>query len=544
MKLFAETWRKCEIVLSASKEYENPIHDVILDMEISNGNKTLSVPGFWNGKTQWILRFALPEAGTWEFKTICKEDGALDNIEGTVECSLYSGELEIFKRGFVTTHPDKQYFVYADGTPFFYLGDTHWNFLAEEFDSAGDRCPFKEYGSHFKYIVDKRVEQGFNVYQSEPNEAKFNIIDGIDENDVEGFTEMDRYFDYIAQKGLVHANAQFFFPSKMVDAMLNVPDYEARLKDASRYWVARYSCYPCMWTLGQEVDSNFLRFVNMPLPFDRFHNPYIKICQWLYEYDPLKQPISAHQESCFRAGDQTSAVNSLFRETKGHSWWAAQWKVKLNVPTDFTAPIDYWCNGQNKPVINYEARYEQYWTNTRGARIQGWTSILNGMFGHGYGAVEIWLYKTHCDMIMDTLRDGVITTLETKRTPWYKSIELNGAYQMGYMRKFFEALPWWQLEPCFNLTKHFKADNEYYSAAHINDDLYVAYFYYKIDGIATDITGTFFVSDENAVYTYQWFDPRTGTYLEEMPAKITVNAFKIPPRPTKEDWVVMVKKEK
>ena len=30
--------------------------------------------------------------------------------------------------------------------------------------------------------------------------------------------------------------------------------------------------------------------------------------------------------------------------------------------------------------------------------------------------------------------------------------------------------------------------------------------------------------------------------LEEMPAKITVNAFKIPPRPTKEDWVVLLKK--
>ena len=533
-----QTWLKNEISLIASKEYDDPVKNVILDMEITNGNKTLFVPGFWNGKKEWLIRFALPEEGLWSYKTVCKEDSSLDGITGEVECEKYTGSLDIYKHGFVTTDPDKQYFIYADGTPFFYLGDTHWNFLVEEFDTPGGYDK-----SHFKYIVDKRVEQGFNVYQSEPIAAKFNIADGIDEKDVEGFKEMDRYFDYIAQRGLVHANAQFFFPTAMVKAMLDTPDYEIRLKEASRYWVARYSCYPCMWTLGQEVDSNFLRFTHEPLPFDRFNNPYTKVCQWLYEFDPLKQPASAHQESCFRVSDQTSAVNSLFRDVLGHTWWAAQWKPYLNKPLDFTAPIDFWMNGQNKPVICYEARYDNYWTNTRGARIQGWTAILNGMFGHGYGAVDIWYYNTNCDMIMDTWRDGVITTLETKRTPWYKAVELSCAYQMGYMKEFFEKFSWWRLEPCFNLTKYFKADNEYYSAAHIDSDLYVAYFYDKVDGIATDISGTFFNLEENAEYTYQWFDPRTNTYLEETPATVTNNSFKLPSRPTREDWVVILKKK-
>ena len=94
-KLYAETWRKAEITLTASTVPQNPIHDIILDMVISNGNKTLTVPGFWNGGTEWVLRFALPETGLWEYKTICKEDDALDGVTGTVECTLYSGDLEI-----------------------------------------------------------------------------------------------------------------------------------------------------------------------------------------------------------------------------------------------------------------------------------------------------------------------------------------------------------------------------------------------------------------------------------------------------------------
>ena len=31
---------------------------------------------------------------------------------------------------------------------------------------------------------------------------------------------------------------------------------KAYLEKLSRYWVARYSAYPVIWTLGQEVDND------------------------------------------------------------------------------------------------------------------------------------------------------------------------------------------------------------------------------------------------------------------------------------------------
>ncbi|MBR6765648.1 MAG: DUF4038 domain-containing protein [Clostridia bacterium] len=178
--------------------------------------KEIKVPMFWDGGFSWKARYALTELGTWCFSV--KESGELllgiDGISGTLSCVEYDGDLEIYKHGFLKTEKDVRYFMYADGTPFFYLGDTHWNMVKEEFDSAGEAAGNIETDSHFKYIVDRRVEQGFTVYQSEPIGANYNINNGIiDAEDLPGFWELDKYFKYIAQKGLVHANAELVFPS-------------------------------------------------------------------------------------------------------------------------------------------------------------------------------------------------------------------------------------------------------------------------------------------------------------------------------------------
>lgn len=120
--------------------------------------------------------------------TRCKQDASLDNIAGSFKCAAYRGDLEIYKRGFVQCEKGKKYMTYADGTPFFYLGDTHWGMLTEEIDEAGEHAGDIKTDSHFKYIVDRRVEQGFTVYQSEPINSAFNVEDGeVNASDIPGF---------------------------------------------------------------------------------------------------------------------------------------------------------------------------------------------------------------------------------------------------------------------------------------------------------------------------------------------------------------------
>ena len=190
-----QTWLANELTFTSTKTYENPFEDVSLDVCFTSGRKTLRIPAFWDGGSTWRVRFALPSAGIWEYKADCDDPENKGFMgTGTIECEKYSGTLEIYKHGFIKAIPNVRYFVYDDGTPFFYLGDTHWNFAVEEFDEAGEFAGDIKTDSHFKYIVDKRTEQGFTVYQSEPIGAKYKIGSGVDETDIKGFQDLDRRF--------------------------------------------------------------------------------------------------------------------------------------------------------------------------------------------------------------------------------------------------------------------------------------------------------------------------------------------------------------
>ncbi len=548
----AETWVANEMTFIANKTVDDPVNTRLLDVEFTNGHKTITMPGFWDGDNVWRVRFALPEEGTWTYKTIYSDssDSGVHNKTGSINVTKYAGDLEIYKHGFVKTEPNTKYFMYADGTPFFYLGDTHWNFLAEEYDKVGAKGKGTDTTSHFKYIVNKRVAQGYTVYQSQPNEVSFDMTDGITVKDIIGLKNADKYFKYIADQGLVHANAQFFFASSMNKVVMknySQAEYEKLLDTLSRYWVARFGAYPVMYTLAQEVDNDFYYKENTGdnTEMTAASNPWKFVCTALYKYDPYKNPISAHQEGASKIINYTTASNSAFRNVEGHTWWANQWKPVLNQKFDFSGAKDYWnLSGQGKPAVVYEACYDGLWANEYVARAQGWLAFLNGMFGHGYGAIDIWLYNSTYNMDADTIRNGVTITVETKQTPWGKSIEYASGYQMGYMKQLFEKYEWWKLVPAFDDKKIFVSETGTYSVAHIDTDLYIAYLYDDVSKEGTKLTGTFTGLDANAEYTYQWFNPRTTAMSEPAKAAKDGANFAVGERPSAEDWVLVVQKAK
>ncbi len=535
-----EIWVATEITFQSTEEYVNPFYDVIEDVIFVSENGTeMKIPAFWDGGNTWRVRFAPTETGVWEYKTVCSNeyDTGLHNLTGKVRAVQYEGELDIYKHGFIKTQENTRYFTYADGTPFFYLGDTHWGMPTEELDEAGDHAGDIETDSHFKYIVDKRVEQKFTVYQSEPIGAKYNLYDGFSENDVDGFKEMDRYFQYIAEKGLVHANAQLVFAgdltSKEVLEKVYTKDY---LEMLSRYWVARYSAYPVLWTTAQEVDNDFYaNDRNEHNAFDINTNPWKTVASAVHKYDAYSHPLSAHQEYT----DCTTASNSSFRDLDGHTWYAAQWSVWLDTGCEFRVPKDYWYNGQGKVIINYEGRYDHLWTKNFGARAQGWTAYLNGMYGYGYGAVDMWLYKStyDTDTTSNDGRDKI--TPEDKATFWSESVDFESAYQMGYMREFFENLEWWNLKPNFDDGGYYSPyyNKDLYACATDENDIYVLYFYNQ-----TRLTGILKKMDTSKVYSAKWFNPITNEYIE-ISNEIKPNSlgqYFAPLKPDSNDWVLLV----
>jgi hypothetical protein len=204
----------------------------------------------------------------------------------------------------------------------------------------------------------------------------------------------------------------------------------------------------------------------------------------MHENDPYKHPLSAHQE--FSSMDTTrtkggiNASRSSFRDLPSHTWYAAQTTPPNNKQLNFDIAKDFWYNGQGKVIVNYEGSYDHLWTLEFGARQQGWLAYLNGMFGQGYGAIDIWLYNSKYDMEEPTVRGDITITLEHKHKKWNESVNFPAATQLGtHMHKFFKSFEWWKLQPCFDDQTYLAVSSAWYSGATICNDTYVVYFYNK-----------------------------------------------------------------
>lgn len=572
--LSAKTWVAVELTFESDKSYEDAFNDAQLDLLLCGNGRLYTVPGFWNGGNEWKVRFVCPEAGDWYYKTVCsdKENTSLNDRTGKVVCEEYNGELEIYKHGFISADSGYKYLTYADGTPFFWLGDTHWSLGDETVDMV-------------KTICEKRVSQGFTVYQSEPIGATFDVTNGITQEDMAGFSVYDEKFAIIAENGLVHANAQFFFPAYMQVLIENNGGYsddiiadgmrdlsaEAKeyLEKISRYWVARYGAYPVVWTLGQEVDRDFYWNDESYSEWNYINNPYKLVAEYIEKYDAYDHPVTAHQENAGGtnaygdgkdASDDCKVYNkntktSAFRNVAAHDFYAAQWQPSKTSQSGFNIEKDYWFNSQGKPVINYEGQYCYLWTKNFGARMQGWTAFLNGMYGYGWGGHDTWSYLNTFDEENDS-SDGVdtITSEEKINATWEDSLEYASSYQVGYMKQFFEKTEWHNLIPRFNNMAYFTPClGVYYTCASNKDNTEIVVYFYsfsdktvaeKVNSIfAGKKTGTVGNLVPDAEYTYQWFDPINGEYSEEF--SFTASSFGtyyIGNKPAATDMALLIKK--
>ena len=555
-----EMWRATELVFEAGADYDATGADAVTFDAVfthESGEK-VSRPGFWDGGKTFRVRFAPTKPGRWSWITTCQGDGALGGKSGTLEAKPYAGDLEIYRRGFVKVAKGEKHFAYADGTPFFYLGDTHWGLYKEEIDEPGPHAGTTGATSHFKYIVDRRAAQGFTVLQSEPIGAKFDVTDGkVDAADIPGFQLADRYYQHIADRGLVHANAEFFFAASMNKKLADDP---AAIDRLARYWVARFGAYPVMWTLAQEVDNDFY--------YDRgrghnfycaTNNPWLVVAECLHRADAYNHPLTAHQENTHHTtvtgrgtspGQKRFGGRSVFAAADvaartGHSWWGVQWSPSLTANPDSNVARDYWADP--RPAINYEGRYCYLWTKDFGARAQGYISFLSGMFGYGYGAIDIWLYLSTYD-VKTTSNDGVekITPAD-KQVPWCKSVEFPSALQMAHMRKFFTSFDWWNLKPGFGDGARFTPREgtakkpakgiAYVFATLANPNRVVFYFYGP-----NRLTGTVHGLTPDRFHTMRWFNTRTGEWKDESVTFVSddLGNLELPPKPDASDWALVV----
>jgi hypothetical protein len=536
-----------EIPFVAGKTYENPLageEQCEMDVLFTHKDGTVIVrPAFWDGGDCFKVRFAPTLTGIWEYKTICREDPRLDGLGGTVGSNPYTGDLAVYQHGFLDISDNKRYFIHRDGRPFFYLGDTHWSIPFEAFDSSN----VAGIASQFKHIVDTRIEQGFTVYQSEMAGPEYYALETFGEEDLACFKDLDKKFGYLARQGMVHANAQLFWVAELIEKRDKYPD--EYIEKLVRYWVARYGAWPVMWTCAQESDNDFYYDQeDGQKKCDAEHNPWKIVLKALHRYDAYHHPLSAHMEFASASGDGhgTVASTSSFKHLEGHNWYACQWSPAKKGQIDFRIPKDFWHSDLTKPTVNYEGHYDHFWTKTFGARLQGWTAYLNGMFGYGYGAAGIWLtinqypddlagaYNLESDT--NDANDAFISK-EEKRMSWDKALLLPAAVQLGkYMRNFFESMEWWKLEPRFDDSEWSHFPEASYALATIGKEAYVCYFYNP-----DTATGALKNMQTDTPYTASWYKPSTGEYTDIGAIMADESgSWEAPPKPSAEDWVLWV----
>ncbi len=499
-----QKWLCGELTFHATATYADPFSEVEMTAVFTCEDGTvLTRPAFWDGGDVWRVRVALTRLGAWTYTTACsnKGDTGLHGVSGTIECVEYTGEHAIYKHGFLKVSEDGHYFVHDDGTPFFYLGDTHWLMPHEHWNDSN----VEGIESQFRFMVDMRIAQGFTVYQSEPlSPPRMNFHDGIDEADVAVLREaFDVKFRYLAENGLVHANAQLFFTPTINDNRFT-PEYLVRL---TKMWSARYGAYPVLWTVAQESDADFYGGAEI--------RKWMVVAETLYLNDCYKHPLTAHMCNdgrCF-------AHNTAWGDKYFHSWFGLQAQGMSNLKYF----RDFYNYKPTQPMVNYETGYEHLWNPENGAVCAGYRSFLNGVFGYGYGAHGVWNGNYDSNDWMDY--GGYMR--------WFEGLNLPGGAKLIAMRQLFESIPWWKLTPRFDDTAWWDFDVDMCLST-LEDHTYIAMLFKS--GPANAV----FKQLKKETYSAFWFDVHTGnlTLAEEfVPENGT---YTLPPKPDAGSWVIIV----
>ena len=160
-------WQKVEITLQAGNKYTNPYQEVLVWVDLAGPDFEKRCYGFWDGGSAYRVRVLATKPGEWTWISGSNQaDAGLNGKRGEFKAVAWSkAELadNPCRRGMVRATANGHAFEYADGTPFFLVGDTWW--------SVGTfRYPWRDDNEHrplgpkagFKDYVRFRKGQGYN----------------------------------------------------------------------------------------------------------------------------------------------------------------------------------------------------------------------------------------------------------------------------------------------------------------------------------------------------------------------------------------------
>ncbi len=163
----APVWEKQELTFTAARAYTNPYTEVTVWVELTGPDFRKRVYGFWDGGQTFRVRLVAKAPGVWKWRSGSQPaDPGLAGKRGRFTAAPWSDE-EIranpLRHGFLSATPNQHALQYADGTPFFAIGDTWWAAGTSRFRWDDDDQPHPIGPSAgFKDYVRYRQQQGYN----------------------------------------------------------------------------------------------------------------------------------------------------------------------------------------------------------------------------------------------------------------------------------------------------------------------------------------------------------------------------------------------
>lgn len=428
----AQQWKVFETSVETARPYANPFTDLEVSVVFRRGDQHWRVPAFWAGGGRWTVRFAAPLAGDYTYRFECTDPSNpdLNGSERTLSVGAYTGANPLIRHGFLKASANGRHFEHADGTPFFWLGDTWWKGLAKRLTWEG-----------FQELTADRKAKGFSVVQivcgPYPDEGWFDPRlaneGGMPYATREYalvnpayFEAADRRLQHLVESGIVPAIVGAWGRSDCNSMQAIGAD---ALKRHWRYLVARYSAYPVFWILAGEIDT----------ATKWGEGPWAEVARYLRAIDPYRHPLTCHTGGGRRGKPGDEVLVDYDMVGGSHS--------PDDVISQGTLSILTHAYSQNPPLpvlcgeTGYEGHMQHHFQYVQ--RHVFWMYALSGAAGHTYGAAGIW----HAGVEGDPGHSGAFGGQVYDWTTWREGMQFPGATQVGVGKKLLEQYPWWRFEP-------------------------------------------------------------------------------------------------
>ena len=314
----------------------NPFVDVDLSAEVTDGQSTVRVSGFYDGEGGYILRFMPDALGTYRYRTKSNVR-ELDGRQGEFECVKPStgnhGPVRV---------KDTHHFAYADGTPYYQFGTTcyAWIHQTEELQQQTLKTLAKAPFNKVRMCV---FPKNYAYNRNEPSMYAF----------AEGLGRQIRF----------HAVRPRLLPSSgEAGKELGALGIEADLILFHPYDEGRWG----FDRMDADTDRRYLRYVVARL--SAFRNVWWSMAN---EYDFMRTKQQSDWDDFFQLVQQLDPYHHFRGVHNGAKWYdhTKPWVTHASIQSANLQEAKEWRRRYKKPIVDDECQYEgnipEPWGNIR-----------------------------------------------------------------------------------------------------------------------------------------------------------------------------------